>query len=342
MKIGVDTYPLYSGHKNRGIGTYTDSVYKALKKLDIQNEYTELNSHSKSKDEYDAVFIPYFELFKRSLHINHRNTIVTVHDVIPLKFPQLFPLGIRTKWILHRQLKNLRSVKYIITDSLASKEDSMSLLHIPKEKISVVYPSVSDEFLAPNYNTNTKFHKNYNYLLYVGDINPNKNLPYLLSVFTKIKKKYSDLHLILIGEAFLSESKEAKQIYHLIKNLGIEQSVDRLGFISTNELIHWYKNALAYVQPSLYEGFGLPVLEALYSGVPVVSSNAGSLPEVGGEAVCYFNPGNETSAIQAISSILEISKQERDSIIETGLIQAKKFTWGNAVKKIAELINNIG
>jgi len=263
--------------------------------------------------------------------------------MIPLVFPNQFPKGIKgeIKWQIQRN--SLRSVKAIITDSYSSKKDVMKYANIEENKIYVAYlgPTLNpinhdlrkwDE-MKNEYNIPDKF------FLYVGDINYNKNLKNLYKAIKYVKEK---INLVLVGSSFLNDNlKEKKELDNLSDELKINEQLIKVGLLSDEELSLFYLKAFAYIQPSLYEGFGLPVLDALYLGCPVISSNTGSLNEIIGDTSIKINPDNERDISLGIIKMLSLDSLEYNKIIEKGKIQSAKFSWGKTAKETIEIYKKV-
>jgi glycosyltransferase involved in cell wall biosynthesis len=337
MKVGISSYPLKSAHKHRGIGVYTRNLIESLKK-DGRVEVVEFEDLSKIEG-VDLIHLTWFDLFFKTLPIKQKiPTIVTVHDVMPLVYPKQTPVGLKGKFNFYLQKRALKNCKLVITPSEASKKDVIKYLKIPKEKVKVIYEDVADDFKQISDSSKLLAKKKYNlpdsFLLYVGDANFVKNLPFLLKGFEEIKKsvEFKDLKLVLVGNVFLKnvensdhpELQSLKEVNKLISKLSSE--IIRPGQIETSDLVAFYNLANAYVQPSLYEGFGLPVLEAMRCGTPIISSNAGSLKEVGGEAAVYFDPTNLNQFIDVTEQVLR-DKSFRNKLSLLSLKQAEKFSW---------------
>lgn len=340
MKIVISLKPLKSGSKTRGVGVYTRELIRALKE-----KYQEDSIIATSKDYYgkdvDLVHFPFFDPFFLTLPFwKSKPTIVTVHDLIPLKFPKHFPRGIRgsIKWFI--QKSSLKNVKSIITDSNSSKKDIVELLKFPENRIHVIPlgPSLVDGKInkkleketAEEYNLAEKF------ILYVGDLNWNKNIPYLINEYAALKSK--NLHLVIVGKAFKGKViiPELKAILRAIEKNSVQGKVHMLGHVPDKYLPSLYALATLYVQPSLYEGFGLPVLEAMVCGCPVLTSNTSSLSEVGGNAVEYFNP-SKTGELSSKLRLLLSNPTKLKKLSTLGKQQAKQFTW----QKTAEMTRKV-
>jgi len=355
VKIAVNILPLKTGHKDRGIGYYTHNLLEALK-ADDSIEVVEFSDSMEIKN-VDLVHYPWFDFYFHSLPIRKSfPTVVTIHDVIPLKFADHYPSGLRGKVNLSLQRLALSNCKHILTDSNISKEDIIKFLRVKNEKISVIYPSPSNDFKVLSDTRLLLIRRKYSlpdrYLLYVGDSNWTKNLPFLIENFSKIiqTQAFSDLQLVLVGGVFLKkvenidhpELQSLKEVNRMIDKLKLSSKVIRPGNLGIKDLAAFYNLATIYIQPSFYEGFGLPLLEAMACGTPVVSSSGGSLPEIGGDAPVYFNSTNSEQFISILLEILgNISLQNKLSNL--GLKRAKKFSsgkFGNEIKEIySEIIN---
>lgn len=345
MKIAINIHPLKSGHKDRGIGFYTNNLIESLKEdqsIDLQ-QFTDLSEITNA----DIVHYPWFDLFFHTLPINNKfKTIVTIHDVIPLIFPNQYPAGIRGRINFLLQKIALKNCGSIITDSEFSRSDIAKYLKIKKLKISAIHLAANKNF-KPQSDAKLLYEKRkYNlparFLLYVGDANWVKNLPFLIEGFSKIVQTFgfNDLKLAMVGGVFLKrvenidhpELESLKKVNRLIKDLNLEDSILRPGDLNLEELVSFYNLATVYIQPSLYEGFGLPLIEAFSCGTPVISSNSGSLIEVGGNAAVYFDPANLSQFVSLLKEILQ-NKSLQGKLSKLGLKQAENFSWHKAVNE---------
>jgi glycosyltransferase involved in cell wall biosynthesis len=339
MNIALNIYPLKSGHKNRGIGYYTQNLLNNLKKDDSLNVEEFIDEGQLRSPE--VIHYPWFDLFFRTLPQKRLTpTVVTVHDVIPLLFPKHYPVGFKGRVNLFLQKIALKKCNYLITDSNSSKKDIVEHLKIIDSKIKIVPLAADAKFKILKDTELLRIKRQYNlpnqFLLYVGDVNWVKNIPFLIEGYKKLKDSgnFPELKLVLVGAAFLKrveninhpELESIKRVNRLIQNLNLEDCIIRPGRLEDEELVAFYNLATAYVQPSLYEGFGLPVLQALSCGVPVISSNAGSLKEVGGDAAIYFNPTNIDQFVSTVADVLQ-SRSFQDKLSKLGLKQAANFSW---------------
>jgi len=335
MKVGIDTLPLKTVHKYRGIGIYTQNLIKALNSLKENDLELKLIEEKKDLAKVDLIHYPYFDLFFRTLPlIKKKKTIVTIHDVIPLVFPNNFPKGIKGNIRLYLQKMALKGVKAVITDSQNSKNDIFKYLNYPLDKINVVYLACSSEFKQIKQDSLLKKIKDQyklpeRFILYVGDVNYNKNVLGLIKAFAKLKtkKQNKDLKLVLVGKAFKQKRlKELKEIKNLIWSLSLGKYVKILGWLDNKDLVGIYNLATVYCQPSFYEGFGLPVLEAMSCGTPVVAANTSSLPEISSEAAIMVDPHNINNMAEGLNNVLNNSLTAK-MLSKRGLKQVEKFNW---------------
>lgn len=343
LKIALVNPPLI-GHKLRGTGTYTDELYKALKK---ENEVdVSLMDFNSVISDVDIIHYPYFDPFFLTLPlINKKPTVVTVHDSIPLIFPEHFPKGFRgwIKWSIQRF--SLTRINTIITDSNTSKADIVKFTGIREDKIQVVYLGVSSAFRVRkdkkfSINLKKKYFLNDDIILYVGDVNYNKNIINLLKAFSEIIKSYPNYQLVLIGNGFINDSKQLSEIISVISTYSLNGKVIRLGNIDLEDLAGLYNFATLYIQPSYAEGFGLPVLEAMSCGCPVIVSNVSSLPEIVSDAGLFINPDSVKSMVEGLISMIT-NEDLRKNFIDKGLIRAKFFSWKKCAEKTVKVYRKV-
>lgn len=333
MKVALDVSPLQTGHKVRGVGYYLKNLKEAFEKYESEiASFTYFSSLSEIKNA-EVVHFPYFDPFSKAVPFNLSvPTVCTIHDLTPIKFSKYFPAGLKgnVNWRINKyQAKKLAAV---ITDSESSKKDIINYLSYPKEKIHVVYLAADEKFSPQKLSQQRKeelirkYHLPDTFALYVGDVTWNKNIPRLIKACIK-----KDIPLVLAGKALLDTDYDRNHPWNsdLVVSqelIAANKNVMALGFVDDNDLVDLYRLAAVFVMPSLYEGFGLPVIEAMQSGTPVVTSKEGSLPEVGGEAVMYVDAYSEESISDGIASVFS-SERVRKELSEKGLKQAKKFSW---------------
>lgn len=343
MNILIDTSPLINANSIRGVGRYTRELVRALKELPTQHQFFTTEDR---QQKIDIVHYPYFDLFFHTLPIVRRaRTVVTIHDVIPLIFTKNYKPGIKGRISFQLQKVALNSVSHIITDSSASKRDIHEKLRIPLEKITPVPLAASADMQKPTQAVLDQVKKRYQlpktYLLYVGDINYNKNIPFLLRVVKRIPR----LHLVLAGKQMNNTTiPEGAEIHRAIETLGIADRVlciDSLDGERSGDLVALYSLATAYIQPSLYEGFGLPVIEAMQCRTPILSSLGGSLPEVVNTAGIFFHPRDEDECEQAIRKMLRLNATQRSKLIRLGVERAQEFSWEKTAQQTLSVYESV-
>ncbi len=269
--------------------------------------------------------------------------IITVHDLIryfDLKGRRtlIHRPNLRDRFYFNLDYKGIKKAKRIITISQATKNDLVHYLGIAEEQISIVYLGIDHRLFQP------VFHHLYNhpYVLFVGTEHPRKNFAGLLKAFSQLKRepKFKDLKLVKVGRAGGREADFRGQTMKVINALDLARDVIFADFVPENDLPAYYSGAGVFVLPSLYEGFGLPPLEAMACGCPVVTSNTSSLPEVTGEAGIMVNPYDTDSLAQAIRQVLTDDKL-RSSMIKKGLKQSKKFSWEKTARQTQEVYNRV-
>lgn len=327
MKVIISQKKLHAASNTRGIGVYTRELITALQK-EYPKDKISTTVLTSSHGSINLIHYPYFDPFFLTLKVFSKiPTIVTIHDLIPLKFPLHFPVGIKgkIKWFIQRM--KLRYVDHIITDSECSKKDIVQLIGVESSRVTVIPLGPNQSEQVPLRMANKivgRYHLPQRYLLYVGDINWNKNVTGLIKAFGEIKDK--DLSLVLVGKIFSDKPNipEYKQVKNAIRDSGKADKIIILGYVPSHHLSVIYSRATLYVQPSWYEGFGLPILEAMKFGCPVATSNRGSLPEIGGDAVAYFDPKSDMREV--IESLVRSPEKLAELSIK-GLERAKIFTW---------------
>lgn len=346
MRVLIDTSPLNSGHAIRGIGTYTRELVEHLEQLDEVEIVRSTILGEGEKAKADITHYPFFDLFFNTLPMAFsRPTVVTIHDVIPLKFPEQYPPGVKGKIRFEKQKMALRTANGIITDSNASKQDIEKLLGISEDKIHVVYLAANPDLKAQKEAVIKRVKKTYDlpnkYVLYVGDINYNKNIPQLIKM---VKYLSDDIHLVCLGKNFVEQ--DIPEWNWIETQLALSNVTDRVKFItnvltdSDDDLAAIYSGAQCYVQPSLYEGFGLPVLEAMQCRTPVVSTKVSSLVEVAGDHAVYTGP-EAAELAKGVEEVLSWTKTKRAEKIRAAYKWSQIFSWKKTAKDTFSVYKNI-
>jgi len=259
-------------------------------------------------------------------------TVVTIHDLSYLYFPSeflkkdLYQLTHWTRFAIEKSIK-------VIAVSKTTKKDVLHEYLTPSSKVTVIYNGYESAKPSASYD---QLINNHPYFLYVGTIQPRKNLKLLIAAFSHFLKKNPSFQLIIAGKkGWLSDDIEP-----FIRSLQIEKSVLFPGYVSTEEKNKLYKNAAAFVLPSLYEGFGIPLLEAMSYQCPTISSYKSSLPEIGGEACLYFDPQDTNDLVEKMEVIIS-DKKIRSDLIHRGNERVKLFSWINTGEQTLALLQSV-
>ena len=352
MKIGIDVQSTL-GHKT-GFGYYVFNLVKYLRSIDKENKYFEFapeKSHDLSAPQrfmWDQFGFP--KMAKtRNVDILHQpcysaplwykgKVVLTIHDIISTRFGKDLPFFARM-YFSRFMPATYKKADAIITDAEFTKKDLIKIGLDPK-KISVIPLAVSDEFQKMRDHSiidkiKKKYHLGEEYILNVGSLNPRKNLKFLIEVFFEVYKKYPKISLVLTGEGWYK-----KELISKIDQLGITQNVIFTGYTSDADKIALYNGAKLFAFPSLYEGFGFPPLEAMACGVPVICSDASSLPEVVGDAGILLNPHDKEKWIHSILSILR-DHDKLQGLSHKSLERAKQFSWEKCARKTLEVYESL-
>lgn len=344
-----------------GIGTYIRNLVASLGQIDRTNLYF-LVTHAADADELKnlpgnfthvswtpprfANSVAYSMFLRRFsgdvYHVPLNNVpllmprpyVVTLHDMSSLIYDQR--VGFRHDWRLYRFRRGLLRAACVICVSDATKRDVQNTLAIPERHLHLVYNAPDPIFSVPvrgleleeSYQVMERYQINYPFLLYAGNIRPQKNIPRLIEAFSVLRGElaghpiYGDLRLIIIGD----EISRHPAVRHSVVRSRVEQWVRFLGFVPIKTLRIFYKAAAAFAFPSLYEGFGLPPLEAMACGTPVVTSNVSSLPEVVDDAAVLVNPENVFDIARGLREAL-LDDEVRRRCVERGFKQVERFSW---------------
>lgn len=340
--------PPSAGGSTRGVGFLVERLLPELKKIKgLDVELVNFSRRLTAYSRFDVVHFPYFDEYFLTLPpVLKTKFIVSILDFTKLRFPQHFPAGVRgkLKWAIQKRL--VTGARAIITISHSARADIEKYLSLPANKIFVTYLAadrqyhqVSDKKLLAK--IAAKYHLSKQFVLYVGGVNWNKNLPTLINACQE-----KNLDLILVGREFVNENldfnhPENRPFAQTLELIKAYPKARRLGFIPTDELAVIYNLAGVYVQPSVFEGFGLPVLEALACGCPVVCGQVGSLPEVAGEAAVYADVISRSDLAEKIINTLTLSRSDREVLIQRCLSQADKFSWEKTAAATYEVYKKI-
>ena len=264
-------------------------------------------------------------------------SIQTVHDLCFEHYPNFFSRKSRLWFKLIQPKQLIKKADKIIAVSASTKQDLEKTYKIPSEHIRVIYEGINEEFSSRIndlswINIQNKYRLPAEYFLFLSTLEPRKNLKNLILAFEKYKsKKDNQAKLVLVGE----EQADIFSKLHIPKSNDIIQT----GFITEDEKPYFYKHAKALIYPSFFEGFGLPLLEAMKCGTPIITSNTSSMPEIAGSAAIYIDPKNVESMTSAMEKIEDINI--RKFLTEKSRDQIKKFKWDECAKTTLELIKEV-
>jgi glycosyltransferase involved in cell wall biosynthesis len=376
VRIGIDIRHL----TDFGVGTYLRNVVRGLARLDHDNHYFLIGDPGRVREigdlpsnfepvalrRHDTALGAYAD-FRRQVrrcrcdlvHVPHLGAlppfglcpyVITVHDLLDYLY-RTHRNGSSLRRLLHSQLtrRALRGAARIFAVSNFTKNDIQRVFAIPAAKIEVVYNALDDRFRlghasdADRQFIAERYQVNYPFILYAGRISPHKNIVRIIEAFSALKVelaregKYTDLKLIIIGDDLSSHP----DLRRTVIRSAVQNDVRFLGFLSIDALRIFYDAAKVFVFPSLYEGFGLPPLEAMAHGTPVVTSNTSSLPEVVGNAAVLVNPENVFEIMRALHHVL-LDPTLRERLKQRGYEQAARYSWDTSVCRILQVYNEIG
>jgi glycosyltransferase involved in cell wall biosynthesis len=267
-----------------------------------------------------------------------RRSVVTIHDVIPLVLPWAFPR--RHRWVLTAALARVRrQADVVIVPSAAAAEDVVRYLNMDRQRITVIPMGCEARFqpivnVARMVQLRQRYVLPERYVLFVGTLEPRKNIALLLQAFSRLlaERSQDDLQLVVAGGKGWGDGR----LIATMERLNIRRRVIFTGFVEDEDLPDLYRGAQMFVYPSLYEGFGLPVLEAMACGTPVITSNRSSLPEVAGDAALLIDPTRPDDLAAAMFAIMS-NGALHEELRWKGLARAKEFTWEAVARKTMEV-----
>lgn len=348
--IGVYTYELAKRMQDRDGLEFCGNLFNflggndnsaALAGITMPIRESRIVSYGIYRRIWDAVPIRYESLFPGQIDLSvffnyivppriSGKVITTVHDLTYLRFPGMMAAKNRRR-LQNGMERSVGRSDHLIAVSEFSKREIVEMLGVPADKVAVV-PN------APSLNGQTadfavcagKFHLKKPYLLYVGTIEPRKNLARLIRAFARLKREQGIPYRLVLagGKGWANE-----EIYQAAASV---EDVVFTGYLSEGEKYALYENAEAFVFPSLYEGFGIPPLEAMTFGCPVVCADAASLPEVVGDAAELVDPLDEISIAEGIWHVLS-NREHADEMVRRGYERAKKYTWAASADKLTDV-----
>ena len=367
MRVAIDARKLH----DFGIGTYTRNLLRHLARIDRDSEYLLLCHQpdlgigaqlgpnfrtvlepSPNYSVREQIHVPWLLHRERPdvFHAPHYvlppavgcRSLVTIHDCIHLVFPQYLPNRAAYVYAKASMWSAARRSNRILTVSEASKRDIIRFLNVPPEKIVVVHNAIDERFrVTPSEEAIARVRERYQldhrFVLYVGNIKPHKNLVRLIEAFDRLRKcGFDELTLLIIGDE-ISKLPALRRAVHSHK---LHKHVRFLGYLPDETLAVLYRLAVVFVFPSLSEGFGLPPIEAMACGAPVVTSNVSSLPEVTGGAAVLVDPYDVESIADGIARVLN-NPALREELRVKGIARALDFSWERSVARTREIYQEV-
>jgi len=367
VRIGIDARKLH----DFGIGTYIRNLLQQLAILDRQTEFVlicrpedaatlasvgeNFRPVPETAGNYslaEQVKIP-LALRREGVTLFHAphyvlpplvgcRAVVTIHDCIHLMFPQYLPNRLALTFARNSIAVAARRAARVLTVSESSKRDILRFVDVPPDKIDVIYNAYDERFaIEPREDDVVRVRERYQlhdpFVLYAGNVKPHKNLERLIEAFDLVRARGLDhLKLVLIGDEIsrYAALRRAVHQHHLHKHVRF------LGYMSQETLAVMYRLAGVFVFPSLYEGFGLPPLEAMASGTPVVTSNVSSLPEVAGDAALLVDPYDPEAIGDGIYRVLT-DEALRCGLRQRGIARARQFSWEASVSRVREIYGQV-
>ncbi|MBL7204396.1 MAG: glycosyltransferase family 4 protein [Desulfobacteraceae bacterium] len=366
MKIGVDARPL--SYQLTGIGVYLKHLLDEIQKIDHQNDYYlisngpidyDLNNPRWSKVAgrlnrkllstlWMQVNVPIiaakmnFDLFWGSRH--HLplllspgiKTVVTVHDVVNRLYPGTMALP---NLLVERSLMklSLKRAGAIIADSRSTAADIKNKLGINTNKIDTIHLGTPVFPREPKRDLEQRNSIPSKYFLFVGSLDPRKNFERIFKAFERLKPLSQGLHLVIVG----GEGWKNKKFLKMIRTHPLKTHIHITGYLLRDRLVSYYENAICLMFPSLYEGFGLPILEGMSCGTPVITSDTSSMPEIAGDAALLVDPYDIGAIADAMNSLMR-DNQLRERLIIRGFERVKQFSWRKSAEQTLRVFNTLG
>jgi glycosyltransferase involved in cell wall biosynthesis len=368
VRIAIDARKL----RDYGIGTYVRNLLRHLSRIDRTTEYVVLCRAIDQQivDEFGENFravadsspgysvreqftIP-LDLRREGADLFHAphyvlpaltpcKSVVTIHDCIHLRFPQYLRNRLAYAYARSSLWVATHRANRILTVSEASKRDVLDYFSVPPGKIDVIYNGIDERFSEPPAEEDVarvreRYQLDDPFILYAGNIKPHKNLERTIEAFHLLRRdgQFDHVKLVIIGD----EIAKYAALRHAVHRHKLHKYVRFFGFVPDRTLAILYRLAAVFVFPSLYEGFGLPPLEAMASGTPVITSNVSSLPEVVGDAAVLVDPLQTEDIAAAMRRVLTDTAL-RDHLRIRGLARARQFSWDRSIRRVREIYGEV-
>ena len=375
MRVGIITDIFDINANITGPGVYTYNLVKGLNAIDQKNEYYLIHYREVDLDVYKSnkeIIIPLPRFFKmgkgliwrnmslplrlkgRKLDIVHDTyeagffsfktpfkKIMTIHETAFIRFPGAYR---RRGMAYYKYLFPLivKNTDMIITPSESTKRDLVTYLKVPEDKIRVIYEAADERFKPLDktaiIEVRQKYGLDFPFILYVGLMIPKKNIPALIKAYNKLKKTGMEHKLVITGRK--APRVENAEIFEIVERLNLQKDVIFTGYIPPDDLPGLYNAADLFVYPSFNEGFGLPPLEAMACGTPVITSNTSSLPGVVGDAGIMIDPYDIEGLAEAMDKVLT-NQALRQEMIKKGLKRAKRFSWEKMARETLKVYESV-
>jgi glycosyltransferase involved in cell wall biosynthesis len=366
MRVAIDARKLH----DFGVGTYIRNLLRYLARLDSTTEYvllcrkSDLGISAQLGPNFRSVLEPApgysireqlhvpWVLMREKPDVYHAphyvlplavpcRSVVTIHDCIHLMFPQYLPSRMAHAYAKASMWGAAKRSNRILTVSEASKRDIVRFFNVQPDKVVVVYNAIDERFWTRPAEeeiarVRERYQLQHRFVLYAGNIKPHKNLVRLIQAFERLRRELDQITLLIIGD----EISKLPALRHAVHKYKLHKQVRFLGFVPDETLAVLYHLASVFVFPSLYEGFGLPPLEAMASGTPVVTSNISSMPEVAGDAALLVDPYQVDSIVDGLRRVLTDAVLA-DDLRRKGLIRARDFSWERSVARTLALYQEV-
>ncbi|MBI4713577.1 glycosyltransferase family 4 protein [Candidatus Uhrbacteria bacterium] len=376
MRVLVDIRHLNQPQQS-GVGEYTQQLLHALFEIDKKNEYILFSSGSRRlqpafettknvsfvhinqpnkllnlrtiflhhptinwnvRDSIDLIFLPNLNITSIPTDIP---TVLTIHDLSWNLFPEFYSKKMKLWHKAVRPNELIKTAAHILTPSTSTKQDVINIFQKPEKQISVVPhgidPLFSPKMEARDHGVRSRLKLPKNFALFVGTLEPRKNILGLIEGIKHYRNKYNDdLSLILVGKW----GWKSTQLRHRLWKKDVSQWIHHIGYIPNEDRPALYRSASVLTWPSIYEGFGLPVLEAMASGTPVITTSTSSLPELTQDSAILVDPYNPADISEALHGLLG-SKPLQQYLKEKGLARAEDFSWLKTAKQTLEIFESL-
>lgn len=325
-----DVYRNFLWRKDSDIKRFLFKLYYNIKygyysKWDRKPDLNVYDSVSKiRKGDYDVLHPTFFFSYFLA-HLGNKPFVITVHDMIPELFPEYFASD--DIQIVQKQVV-IPKAAHIVAVSEHTKNDLIRLMGIPEDRVSVIYHGADEE----PYNPSSVISYDYEYILFVGDRQLYKNFKSFCCNCAPILKRHHDLMVICTGKPF------TKDEISFLETLGVRDCFINIFVQTTQELMDLYHNAVAFVYPSEYEGFGIPILEAYKADCPVMLNHASCFPEIAGDAAIYFDMKDDRSDFEEqFETLYHMDGNERMTLLEKQRVRLQRYSWKKSAKALADV-----